>query len=89
MKTEYSFADGKRGAVVKLPRGWTCITIPIDNDVLQWFRQRAHTVGGGNYLRTINAALREYVREHRRSVDHCGSAVAGIPSSPTVRPNVW
>ena len=61
MKKEYNFKHGKRGAVIKTPPGKTRITIRIDDDILQWFRDQVHAVGGGNYQTLINAALREYV----------------------------
>ena len=61
MKREYSFARGKRGAVLKTPAGKTRITIRLDDELLEWFRKQAHAGGGGNYQTMINAALREYV----------------------------
>jgi uncharacterized protein (DUF4415 family) len=61
MKKEYDFSRGKRGAVLKTPPGKTRITIRIDDDVLEWFREQVHEAGGGNYQTLINSALREYV----------------------------
>ena len=61
MKREYDFSRGKRGAVIKTPPGKTRITIRIDDDLLQWFRDRVHEAGGGNYQTLINSTLREYV----------------------------
>ena len=61
MKTQYSFAGGKRGAVLKTPAGKTRITIRLDEDLLQWFRKQVHAAGGGSYQTLINAALRECV----------------------------
>lgn len=61
MKTEYDFSKGRRGAVEPLPRGKTRITIRIDRDVLDWFRSRVHSTGGGNYQTLINDALRDHV----------------------------
>lgn len=61
MKREYSFAGGRRGAVLKTPPGKTRITIRLDDELLDWFRKQAHAGGGGNYQTLINAALREYV----------------------------
>ena len=63
MKREYHFRGGKRGAVVTAPPGKTRITIRLDNDLLEWFRERAHAAGGGNYQTMINEALREYVNQ--------------------------
>jgi uncharacterized protein (DUF4415 family) len=59
MKKEYDFSRGKRGAVIKTPPGKTRITIRIDDDILQWFRDQVHEAGGGNYQTLINSALRE------------------------------
>jgi uncharacterized DUF497 family protein len=66
MKREYDFSAAIRGPVLSLPPGKTRITIRIDDDVLQWFRQQVHGAGGGNYQTLMNAALREYVerRDH-------------------------
>ena len=61
MKNQYDFSRGSRGAVVKVPPGKTRITIRLDNDILEWFRNRAHAAGGGNYQTMINEALREYM----------------------------
>jgi uncharacterized protein (DUF4415 family) len=62
MKDEYDFSAGQRGALDLLPPGKTRITIRLDEDLLDWFRQRVHLAGGGNYQTLINAALREYVQ---------------------------
>ena len=61
MKREYDFRDGKRGAVVTTPPGKTRITIRLDDDILEWFREQVHRAGGGNYQTLINHALREYM----------------------------
>ena len=61
MRKAYDFSKGRRGAVVKLPPGKTRITIRLDDDVLDWFRNEAHAAGGGNYQTLINAALREHM----------------------------
>lgn len=69
MKKEYDFRKGKRGPVIKMPRGKTRITIRIDNDILDWFRQRVHDAGGGNYQTLINTVLREYMNSKRESLE--------------------
>jgi len=61
MKKQYDFGGGKRGAILGTSPGKTRITIRIDDDVLEWFRERAHAAGGGSYQAMINAALREFV----------------------------
>jgi len=59
---EYDFDKAEQGAVVRPSPGKTRITIRIDTDVLNWFRNQVHEAGGGNYQALINEALREYIR---------------------------
>lgn len=59
MKKEYDFTKGRRGAVVR-SRGKTRITIHLDDDVLEAFRERADAAGRG-YQTMINEALREHL----------------------------
>jgi uncharacterized protein (DUF4415 family) len=61
MKDEYDFSQGTRGAIDPLPAGKTRITIRLDDDIIDWFRQTAEQGGGGNYQTMINQALREYI----------------------------
>jgi hypothetical protein len=61
MKREYDFRGGARGSVRRATLGKTRITIRLDDDVLQWFRDRVHAAGGGNYQTLINEALRWYM----------------------------
>jgi hypothetical protein len=61
MRRDFDFSKGKRGAVIKQPPGKTRITIRIDDDVLEWFRKKAHAAGGGNYQTMMNEALREFI----------------------------
>jgi uncharacterized protein (DUF4415 family) len=56
MKDEYDFSSGKRGAVLE-PAGKTRITIFLDDDILNAFKERATTSGKG-YQTLINEALR-------------------------------
>ena len=62
MKPEYDFSGAKRGPVLPVPEGKTRITIRIDTDVIDWFREQVHLAGGGNYQSLINSALREHIR---------------------------
>ena len=61
MKREYDLSKGTRGAVVKPRPGKTRITIRIDDDVLDWFREQVHIAGGGSYQTMMNDALREFI----------------------------
>ena len=63
------FSRGKRGAVVAVPKGKSRITIRIDDDVLNWFREQVKSAGGGNYQTLINTALREYIENRAVPVE--------------------
>ena len=69
MKREYDFSKAKRGSVVAAERGKTRITIRVDSDVLDWFRDQVVAAGGGNYQTMINNALREYVGERKEPLE--------------------
>jgi uncharacterized protein (DUF4415 family) len=69
MKEEYKFSNTRQGPVVKIPEGKTRITIRIDTDTLNWFREQVHKRGGGNYQTLLNQALREYVRSKERDLE--------------------
>ncbi len=69
MKKEFDFSKVKRGPVIKVPRGKSRITIRLDDDVLDWFRERVDEAGGGNYQTVINQALREYVEHSREPLE--------------------
>jgi predicted transcriptional regulator len=66
MKTEHDFSQGKRGAIVP-PTGKTRITIYIDDDMLETFRQLSDAAGKG-YQTTMNEALRQYLDKAKISV---------------------
>jgi uncharacterized protein (DUF4415 family) len=67
MKRQYDFSKGRRGAVMA-PKGKTRITIHIDNEVLEAFRERADAIGQG-YQTLINEALRTHLGRAREPVD--------------------
>jgi uncharacterized protein (DUF4415 family) len=69
MDTEYDFSQGKRGAIDPLPAGKTRITIRLDDEVLEWFREQVHAAGGGNYQTLINDALCEHIQNHREPLE--------------------
>jgi hypothetical protein len=56
MRKEYDFSTGKRGAVVASP-GKSRITIMLDSDIIEHFREFAESRGIG-YQTLINAELR-------------------------------
>jgi uncharacterized protein (DUF4415 family) len=61
MREEYDFSTGKRGAVNPAAPSKRRITIRLDDEVIEWFRQRVEAQGGGSYQTMINQALREYI----------------------------
>ena len=63
MRKEYDFSKSKRGAVVPTPPGKTRITIRLDDDVLEWFKEQVNAAGGGNYQTQINAVLRRHMEQ--------------------------
>jgi uncharacterized protein (DUF4415 family) len=60
MKT-YDFGKGKRGAVIPAPPGKERITVRLDCDVLEYFRDQVERACGGNYQAVINKVLRDYL----------------------------
>ncbi len=66
MLREYDFSKGKRGPVIP-QKGKTRITIFIDSDILEWFRDEAEREGRG-YQTAINQALRNYTKQDRRPI---------------------
>ncbi len=48
-----------------VPAGKTRVTIRLDQDVLDWFRDEVDRAGGGNDQRLINLALRDFVSRKR------------------------
>ena len=69
MKKEYDFSDGARGPVLRTPKGKTRITIRLDEDVVDWFRDQVDRAGGGNYQTLINDALREHIRRSQEPLE--------------------
>jgi uncharacterized protein (DUF4415 family) len=69
MKKEYDFTKGRRGPVLKSPAGKTRVTIRLDDDVLEWFRQQVDDAGGGNYQTLINEALRSFVHQKQEPLE--------------------
>lgn len=65
MQEVYDFSKGQRGPVIKTNK--ERITIRLDADILDWFRQQ--TVGGGSYQAMINDALREHINQQGESLE--------------------
>ena len=54
---------------MKAPPEKTRVTIRLDDDILDWFRQQVDDAGGGNYQTLINEALRSFMREKQESLE--------------------
>ena len=67
MKPESDFSQGKRGAIDPIPPDQTRITISLDNDILEWFREQVNLSGGGNYQILINEVLRQHIQHQQDS----------------------
>ena len=63
MKAEYDFSKGERGAVIP-QTGKTRLTIYIDDEILEAFREMADNAGIG-YQNMMNQALREYLAKSK------------------------
>ncbi len=69
MREEYDFSKGTRGAIVPTPAGKTRITIRLDSDIVEWFRNQVESRGGGNYQTMINDALGDYITSDRETLE--------------------
>ena len=67
MRDEYDFSNGKQGPVIK-PVGKTRITIHLDSDIIETFRDIGDKSGFG-YQTLINRALREHLGKVSKPVD--------------------
>ena len=65
MKQRYDFSQGKRGRIAPPepgPLGKTCITIRLDEDIVDYFLKEAGASGGtAGYQNLINQALRQHL----------------------------
>ncbi|MCM0588775.1 MAG: BrnA antitoxin family protein [Gloeotrichia echinulata IR180] len=60
MRKEYDFSKGKRGSVIPT-HGKTRITIYLDDEILDKFREEAEMTGMG-YQTLINEVLKKYLQ---------------------------
>ena len=58
MRDEYDFSGSRRGPIIRSSK--ERITIRLDPEVIQWFREQV--TGGGNYQTLINDALLEHIQ---------------------------
>jgi uncharacterized protein (DUF4415 family) len=64
MREEYDFSNAKRGSIIPQNTKQTRITIYIDDEILDAFRQLANKQQRG-YQPMINEALKEYLEKSR------------------------
>ena len=69
MRKEYDFSKAKRGAAASAPKGKSRITIRLDEEVLDWFKARVDSAGGGSYQTLINAALVEHTKREAEPLE--------------------
>lgn len=65
MRAGYDFSKGKRGALLST-KGKTRITIYIDNEVLNEFRNRAEKEGTG-YQTMLNSVLKAFLAKGKET----------------------
>ena len=63
------FSRGKRGAVVRPDPNKVRITIRLDGDIIEHFKNQVHAAGGGNYQTLINDALRAQIQSQSRPLE--------------------
>jgi len=69
MKKEYDFSKGKRGPVIQPDPNKVRITIRLDADIIEYFKEQVHKAGGGNYQTMINEALRHYLSKKQEPMN--------------------
>jgi len=69
MRNEYDFSEGKRGPVIPPDPNQVRLTLCLDSDVINYFKEIVHKSGGGNYQLLINNALHEYIEQQNESLE--------------------
>lgn len=81
MAADIDFSNARRGPAIPPPKGKTRITIYIDDDVLDAFRDRAEAEGRG-YQTAMNEALRRSLTagasKHEALLARLQHAIAGV-----------
>jgi len=63
------FSKGKRGPVLRTDSNKKRITIRLDRDIIDYFKQLVLDAGGGNYQTLINDALREHMQTQSKPLE--------------------
>lgn len=69
MSTNYDFSKARRGAVLPPSGNKVRITIRLDRDIVEWFKEKVESRGGGNYQTTLNDALRAFTEHQDESLE--------------------
>jgi len=69
MRNEYDFSKGKRGSVIPPDPNQVGITLYLDADIIDYFKEIVNKSGGGNYQLLINKALHEYIEQQNKSLE--------------------
>jgi len=69
VKSNNDFSRGKRGPVVSVAKGKTRVTIRLDEDIVEWFREQVDAAGGGSYQSLMNQALREFIKRSKEPLE--------------------
>ena len=87
MTREIDFSKARRGPALPPPKGKTRITIYIDDDVLDEYRDRAEAEGRG-YQTAMNDALRRSLNsgttQHEALLARLQEAIAGVLDGFTI-----
>ena len=63
------FSRGKRGAVIPSDPNKARITIRLDADIIEHFKDLVISAGGGNYQTLINDALRSQIQTDDKTLE--------------------
>ena len=64
-----NFSNAKRGPIVRPDPNKVRITIRLDADIIDHFKDIVHKSGGGNYQTLINEALRDQIQVHDKELE--------------------
>ena len=63
------FSKAKRGPVIQADPTKARITIRLDADIVDYFKNQVLEVGGGNYQTLMNKALRHYINADDKELE--------------------
>jgi len=69
MKANYNFSKARRGAVVPTSGSKVRITIRLDRDIVERFKEQVDAQGCGSYQTMLNDALRSFLEQQDRSLE--------------------